>query len=330
VQVKPMLLTVPTLSTVPKPFLKWAGGKSQLIEQINNFLPNELLNSSIKRYIEPFIGGGALFFYIAHKYNTIQELFISDINAELVIAYKTIQKNVDEVIKILSDMERKYLSFDESERSKYFYQIRAYLNSRKNHIDLHKYHAEWVERTAQIIFLNKTCYNGLFRVNSKGDFNVPVGKYKKPSIYNPENLRSVAQILQKTQVLHGDFTKCENFVDNQTFVYFDPPYRPISNTSNFTSYSKQLFNDSEQLRLRDFYKNLDNKGALVMLSNSDPKNENINDNFFEAAYAGYHIERVRATRNINSNASKRNSINELLIMNYYKKAVRVASPTGEV
>ncbi|MDZ8051600.1 MAG: DNA adenine methylase [Aulosira sp. ZfuVER01] len=313
-----MHLNVPTLSTIPKPFLKWAGGKSQLIEQINNFLPHELLKGSIsiKRYIEPFIGGGALFFYIAHKYDSIQELFISDINVELVIAYKTIKQNVEDVIKLLSKIEMKYLSFDESERSKYFYQMRTHFNSRKNYIYLNKYNFEWVERTAQIIFLNKTCFNGLFRFNSKGDFNVPVGKYKKPCICDPENLIAVAKILQKTQINHGDFTKCENFVDNQTFVYFDPPYRPISKTSNFTSYSKQSFNDFEQLRLRDFFKELDNKGALLMLSNSDPKNENINDNFFEEAYAGYHIERVRATRNINSNVLKRQLINELLIMNY--------------
>ncbi|WP_366931638.1 DNA adenine methylase [Nostoc sp. NOS(2021)] len=315
VQVKLMVLTLSTIPTVPKPFLKWAGGKSQLIEQINNFFPNELFNGSIKRYIEPFIGGGAVFFYIAHKYD-IQELFISDINAELVIAYKTIQENVDDLIKILSEIRTKYLSFDESDKSKYFYQMRTQFNSRRKHINLDNYHFEWIERTAQLIFLNKTCFNGLFRVNSKGDFNVPAGKYKKPSIYNPDNLKSVAQILQNTQIYHGDFTECERFVDEKTFVYFDPPYRPISNTSNFTSYSQLPFNDSEQLKLRDYFKKLDNKGALIMISNSDPKNENINDHFFENAYAGYQIERVRATRNINSNALKRNSINELLIMNY--------------
>ncbi|OYD91039.1 modification methylase [Nostoc sp. 'Peltigera membranacea cyanobiont' 213] len=310
-----MVLTLSTIPTVPKPFLKWAGGKSQLIEQINNFFPNELFNGSIKRYIEPFIGGGAVFFYVAHKYD-IQELFISDINAELVIAYKTIQYHVDDLIEILDKITTKYLSFDESEKSKYYYQTRTHFNSRKKSLNLDNYHFEWLERTAQIIFLNKTCFNGLFRVNSKGDFNVPAGTYKKQSIYDPKSLKSVAKILQNTKICHGDFTECESFIDDQTFVYFDPPYRPISNTSKFTSYSQQSFNDSEQLRLRDYFNKLDNKGALIMLSNSDPKNENINDNFFEDAYGGYKIERVRATRNINSNALKRNSINELLIMNY--------------
>lgn len=301
--------------THPKPFLKWAGGKNQLIEQMNNFFPQQLLDGSIKKYVEPFIGGGAVFFYIASQYQ-IPELFISDINEELVMAYKTIQNNVDDLITFLSDIEKEFWSLDEIERNKYFYNIRTNFNHRKKNIDLQRYNSEWLERTAQLIFLNKTCFNGLFRVNSKGDFNVPIGKYKNPGICDPDNLKSVAQILQRTQVDYGDFSSCENLVDKHTFVYFDPPYRPISNTSSFTSYSRQSFNDAEQLRLRDFFKRLDKKEALLLLSNSDPKNENINDTFFEVAYASYRIEKVKAKRNINSNASKRNSISELLIMNY--------------
>jgi DNA adenine methylase len=307
-----MLLTLPV---IPKPFLKWAGGKSQLIEQINHFLPQQLFDGSVKKYIEPFIGGGAVFFYVAHKYQ-IEELFISDINSELVITYKTIQHNVEDLIAHLENIEKQYLSLNEIERNKYFYKIRNQFNCQKQNIDFKKYSFDWVEITAQIIFLNKTCFNGLFRVNSQGDFNVPIGKYKKPTICHPKNLKAVAKILQKTKIYQGDFSECEKFVDNNTFVYFDPPYRPISNTSNFTSYSQQSFHDSEQLRLRDFFKKLDNKGALLLLSNSDPKNVNINDDFFEKAYAGYRIERVKATRSINSNASKRKAVDELLIMNY--------------
>jgi len=313
-----MLSTVskfPVCSKNPKPFLKWAGGKSQLIEQINNFLPNNLFEGAIKKYVEPFIGGGAVFFYIAHKYQ-IPELFISDINSELVMAYKTIQHSVDDVIAVLSDIESKFLSFDETERNNYFYDVRTQFNRRKQHIDLQKYNLEWVERTAQIIFLNKTCFNGLFRVNSKGDFNVPIGKYKNPRICDPDNLKLVQQVLHRTHIYQGDFSRCENFVDKHTFVYFDPPYRPISDTSCFTSYSKQAFDDAEQFRLRDFFKKLDKKGALLILSNSDPKNENVNDDFFETAYTGYRIEKVKAKRNINSNALKRKAIDELLIMNY--------------
>lgn len=304
-----------SLSVAPKPFLKWAGGKTQLIKQISKFLPQALHNGSIKKYVEPFIGGGALFFLFAYNY-PIKEIFISDVNADLVLTYKTIQHNVDDLIELLSDIEKKYLSLSLNQRSEYFYQIRSQFNSGKDRIDLLKYNSEWVERTAQVIFLNKTCFNGLFRVNSKGEFNVPIGKYKKPSLCNPENLRSVAKILQITEILQGDFSQCESFVDSNTFVYFDPPYRPISNTSNFNSYSHQTFDDSEQLRLRNFYRKLDKKGAFLLLSNSDPKNQNPEDDFFEKLYADYRIERVKASRHINSNSLKRNSINELLIMNY--------------
>ena len=257
----PQLLS---LSVVPKPFLKWAGGKTQLIKQINKFLPKQLSSGSIKRYVEPFIGGGALFFLLASNY-PIKEIFISDVNVDLVLTYKTIQHNVDGLIELLLDVEKKYLSLNLNQRSDYFYKVRSQFNSRKDRIDLINYNEEWLERTAQVIFLNKTCFNGLFRVNSKGEFNVPIGKYKKPSLCNPENLKSVAQILQRTEILQGDFTKCESFIDSDTFVYFDPPYRPISNTSNFTSYSHQTFDDSEQLRLRNFFKTLDKKGALLLL-----------------------------------------------------------------
>ena len=175
------------LSVAPKPFLKWAGGKTQLIKQISKFLPQALNNGSIKKYVEPFIGGGALFFLFAYNY-PIKEIFISDVNADLVLTYKTIQHNVDDLIELLSDIEKKYLSLNLNQRSEYFYQVRSKFNSRKDRIDLLKYNLEWVERTAQVIFLNKTCFNGLFRVNSKGEFNVPIGKYKKPSLCNPENL----------------------------------------------------------------------------------------------------------------------------------------------
>ncbi len=308
----PQLLTA---TVAPKPFLKWAGGKTQLIKQINKFLPEALNNGSIKKYVEPFIGGGALFFLFAYNY-PIKDIFISDVNADLVLTYKAIQHNVDDLIELLLDIEKKYLSLNINQRSEYFYKVRSKFNSRKDRIDLLKYNAEWVERTAQVIFLNKTCFNGLFRVNSKGEFNVPIGKYKKPSLCNPENLKKVAKILQRTEILQGDFSQCESFVDSNTFVYLDPPYRPISNTSNFNSYSHQTFDDSEQLRLRNFYRKLDKKGALLLLSNSDPKNQNPEDDFFEQLYADYRIERVKATRHINSNSLKRNSINELLIMNY--------------
>ncbi|MDJ0716318.1 MAG: DNA adenine methylase [Prochloraceae cyanobacterium] len=296
-----------------KPFLKWAGGKSQLLEQIQANFPAELKTGSIARYIEPFVGSGAVFFYVS-QYYSIEEFFISDINPELIIAYKTIQKNVEELIENLSKIQEQYVCLDEEKRKEYFYQTRSEFNLLGKQIDakLGEVREEWIKRTAQLIFLNRTCFNGLFRVNSKGEFNVPFGKYKNPKICDRDNLRAVSQVLQKTHIHHGDFTDCEKVVDKNSFVYFDPPYKPITKTSNFTSYSKDSFDDKEQLRLRDFFSLLDKKGAKLMLSNSDPR-----DNFFETAYERYRIERVKASRNINSNAQKRGKINELLIMNNY-------------
>lgn len=298
-----------------KPFLKWAGGKGQLLEQIDNFLPNELEDGTITRYLEPFVGSGAVFLYLAKSYK-IEEFFILDINEELILAYKTLQKDVEKLIEFLSNLQERYLLLDEDKRKKYYYDLRSLFNLQRKTIDFQNYSQEWIERTAQLIFLNRTCFNGLYRVNNQGDFNVPMGKYKNPLICNSENLRAIAQILQKTQIHCGDFTDCEQWVNERTFIYFDPPYRPISKTSDFTSYSKYNFDDSEQLRLRDFFEQLHKKKAKLILSNSDPKNENPNDDFFEMAYQDYRIERVKASRNINSNAQKRGKINEILILNY--------------
>ncbi len=298
-----------------KPFLKWAGGKNQLIEQINNYLPAELSGGYIKRYIEPFIGGGAVFMHIAQFYQ-IEDFFISDINPDLILAYKTIQKNVEELVTLLFDIQNKYLSLEREERRKYFYQVRTLFNLQRQEINLNNYTIQCIERTAQFIFLNRTCFNGLFRVNSKGNFNVPFGKYNNPTICDQENLKAVSQLLQRTQIIHGDFTECEKFVDRHAFVYFDPPYRPLSKTANFTSYSQDSFDEKEQLRLRDFFIILDKKGAKLLLSNSDPKNKDAKDDFFEINYKGYQIKRVKASRNINSNPFKRGQINELLIKNY--------------
>lgn len=303
------------LATKAKPFLKWAGGKSQLIEQILQYLPNELTRGSIQRYVEPFIGGGALYFHIAQVYN-VEEYFISDVNEELIIAYKSIQKDVDSLIALLREMEQKYHHLTLNRQKEYFYTIRYELNEKRPSINFSEYDKSWIERTAQIIFLNRTCFNGLFRVNSKGEFNVPFGKYKKPLICFEDNLRAVSELLRKAKIHLGDFTECERFVTSDTFVYLDPPYRPISKTASFTSYSKFDFDDASQLRLASFFRLLDKKGAKLMLSNSDPKNENPYDYFFDNTYQNFHIEQVRANRMINCNGDKRGAINELLIMNY--------------
>lgn len=298
-----------------KPFLKWAGGKGQLLEQIQQFFPDELEKGLITKYVEPFVGSGAVFLSVAKLYE-IKEFFLNDVNEELILAYKTIKNNVESLIVYLFELQNKYLILDERARTDFYYQIRDLFNEQREQINIQSSSQKWIERTAQLIFLNRTCFNGLFRVNSKGEFNVPMGKYKNPLICNPVNLRAISQVLQKTQIHYGDFTDCKQWVDSQTFVYFDPPYRPISKTSVFTAYSKDRFDDAEQLRLRDFFQLLDERGAKLMLSNSDPKNEDKSDNFFEIAYQKYRIERIKATRNINSNAQKRGRIDELLILNY--------------
>lgn len=304
------------LNSTAKPFLKWAGGKGQLLEQIHRHFPSKINDYNVQ-YIEPFIGSGAVFFEVANTFD-LDRSFILDINEELILVYKTIQNHVEELIELLTKTQELYLKLSEEERKNYYYEMRSHFNLTRdrNKINLQNYSKEWIERTTQFIFFNRTCFNGLWRVNSQGDFNVPMGRYKNPTICDRNNLRAVARILQKTDIHCGDFTDCEKWVDANTFIYFDPPYKPISKTSVFTAYSKQNFNDTEQLRLRDFFVKCDRKGAKLLLSNSDPKNEDPDNDFFETAYQGYRIERVKASRNINSNAQKRGQINEILIRNY--------------
>lgn len=301
---------------IAKPFLKWAGGKGQLIESLANLFPAEIQAGEIKKYAEPFIGGGALFFYVAQNYPQIEKFYISDANQELVLAYTTIQKDVESLISLLATLEKNYHALDNSAQKEFFYERRKKFNEKLLTVDFNKFQADWVERTAEIIFLNRTCFNGLFRVNSKGEFNVPFGDYKNPRICDADNLRAVSALLQKTEITLGDFTVSEDFIDSFTFVYFDPPYRPISKTASFNSYSKFEFGDEAQKRLAKYYALLSKKKAKLMLSNSDPKNEDPDDHFFEDLYKDFRIERVDASRNINSNASKRGKIKELVIINY--------------
>jgi DNA adenine methylase len=298
-----------------RPFLKWAGGKSQLIEQITAYLPPALKRGKTTRYVEPFVGSGALFFHVAQKYQ-VQEFFLFDVNEELVLAYNTIKKSAAQLIDCLCHLQEEYQSSSRAEREEMFYRVRDSFNKKRQEINFGQFDDSWSERTAQLIFLNRTCFNGLFRVNARGEFNVPFGGYTNPRICNSENLVAVSQLLQKAIIERGDFTNCEPVVNSSTFVYFDPPYRPISATSSFTSYSRHDFGEHEQRRLADFYRELDKRDAKLMLSNSDPKNENQHDNFFEELYQGFNIKRVQASRMINSDATKRGKISELLVMNY--------------
>jgi DNA adenine methylase len=300
---------------IVKPILKWAGGKGQLLEQIAKHLPQELIEDKIDYYIEPFIGGGAVFFWIAQNFN-IKEFYLSDINQELILLYKTIQKDVSSLVEELKKIENEYLILNEEKRKIYFLNKRENYNKFKDRIDIKNFDISWFSRAAQIIFLNRTCFNGLFRVNKKGYFNVPFGNYKNPRICHTDNLISASKLLQKATIQYFDFTEIQSLATPKTFVYFDPPYRPLTKTASFKSYSQFDFNDEDQIRLASFYQKLDHQGTKLMLSNSDPKNIDKNDNFFDELYSGFTINRIQANRMINSKASNRGAISELLITNY--------------
>lgn len=301
--------------SVAKPFLKWAGGKSQLLEQFEKYFPKELKNGSLKNYYEPFLGGGSVFFFVAQNYQ-IEKAYLSDINEDLVLTFSVVQQNVFELIDELVLLKTEYFKKNEHEKEKYFYEIRELYNLQRTKVNFNKYSSDWITRAAKMIFLNKTCFNGLYRLNRKGEFNVPFGRYKNPPILNKENLINVSQTLQIAEIFVTDFEKINSRIKDDFFIYFDPPYRPISITSSFTSYSKFDFTDEDQKRLAQFYNELGVNGNKLMLSNSDPKNENPSDNFFEKLYKKFKIVKVQANRMINCNGQKRGKINELLILNY--------------
>ncbi len=292
-----------------KPFLKWAGGKNSLIPQLTKYYPLELKDGTIERYIEPFVGGGAVLIDILQRYK-VKEAYAFDINIDLINCYNVIKNNVEELIKQLEKKEKNFISLDNEERQKYFYDIREEYNSYKLKNELN------IKRASEFIFLNKTCFNGLYRVNKDGKFNVPCGKYKNPTICDSNNLRNLSGLIANVVFEYGDYRQSEQYVNNNTFVYFDPPYRPISTTSGFTSYTKENFNDADQIELAKYYDKLSLKNAKLMLSNSNPKNINENDTFFEKIYKGFYINEVFAKRMINSNAKERGQISELLITNY--------------
>lgn len=290
-----------------KPFLKWAGGKTQLLEEIRKYYP--FMNKSITKYAEPFVGGGAVLFDILSKYD-LEEIYISDINGELINTYKIIRDNPNKLVKILFNMQMEFISLTINDRKNYYLQKRERFNFLKVNDN------EAIEKAALMIFLNKTCFNGLFRVNKKGLFNVPMGAYKNPLICDKENIYVVSEKLKNVNIVCEDYKKSVDFIDEYTFVYIDPPYRPLTDTSNFTAYTTDLFNDEKQKELANFIHTIHQKGAKVLVSNSDPKNVNENDDFFDTIYKDYNIKRVEAARMINCNGKSRNKIKELLISNF--------------
>ena len=298
-----------------KPFVKWAGGKGQLLKIFQNYYPNQLKSHKIKTYYEPFLGSGAVFFDVAQNFE-IESAYLYDINDELILSYKVIQKDVTKLIDFLFRFQKEYIKLDKIKRKEYFYEQRLNYNLQRFNIDYSKYSDNWLSRAAQLIFLNRTCYNGLYRVNSKGEFNSPAGDYINPTICDEKNLLAVSRILNIAEIKKADFKEVINDLKSNSFIYFDPPYRPISKTANFKSYSHHDFSDNEQIQLSKLFKELDKWGSKVMLSNSDPKNIDPNDNFFDEIYNGYNIFRVPAKRVINSVASKRGNINEIVVTNY--------------
>ena len=294
---------------VAKPFLKWAGGKGQLLKEIEIYYP--FADGLITKYAEPFVGGGAVLFDILNKYD-LKEIYISDTNEDLINAYRIVRDNVDELIQILYVLQSAFLPLDADARKVYYMEKRDRFNTLKANGET----SINVEKAALMIFLNKTCFNGLFRVNRKGLFNVPMGAYKNPVICDERNLKAVSEKLQKVTIICGDYRDSAAFIDENTFVYFDPPYRPLTETSSFTAYTECLFDDKEQIALARFVDDMHNKGARIVISNSDPKNTSQDDNFFDDLYATHKIKRVEAARMINSNSEARGKIKELLISNF--------------
>ncbi|MCR5446048.1 MAG: DNA adenine methylase [Schwartzia sp.] len=292
-----------------KPFLKWAGGKGQLLHEISACYP--FGDGHFTKYAEPFVGGGAVLFDILNSFD-LEAVYISDVNRELIGAYRSIKENVDELLSLLEIYQENYIPANMDERKAYYLNMRA----RFNRLKLEGNENYRVERSALLIFLNKTCFNGLYRVNKKGAYNVPMGIYKRPLICDEENLRGISEKLKNVEIVCGDYRQSRNFIDDHTFVYFDPPYRPLTNTASFTSYTTDCFDDADQKELAQFVDEMTAKGAKVVVSNSDPKNIDENDSFFDTIYAAHKIKRVQATRMINSKGSARGKINELLISNF--------------
>lgn len=298
-----------------KPFVKWVGGKGQLLSQLEAALPRELYDDDFT-YIEPFVGGGAMLFFMLQKFPNIKRVVINDINRNLTEAYRMVKEEPEGLVYRLKHIEQQYMAIDTEEKRKDFY---LEMRRRFNENELAS-----IDKAALLFFLNRTCYNGLYRENSKGQFNVPFGRYSNPTICNEELIYADSELLNRrnVEILNGDFKETAKFIDDfgLNFFYFDPPYRPLSATSSFNSYVKEEFDDDNQRDLADFCRNLNKKDNVKwMLSNADCSAKNPKDTFFEDIYDGFNIQRVFASRMVNANASKRGKLTELLISNYDNK-----------
>lgn len=293
-----------------RPFVKWAGGKGQILEIIREMYP-EGLGKNIRKYAEPFVGGGAVLFDILNFFD-LDAVYISDSNWELMNTYVEIRDHVDQIIDKLYQLQNEYLPLDDNRRKVFYYHKR----DRFNEIKSKKNPSDNTENAVLFLFLNRTCFNGLYRVNKTNCFNVPIGSYKKPVLCNAENLANVSMKLKNVIITASDYHDSEAFIDKETFVYFDPPYRPLNATSCFTSYTEKVFTDEDQTALAEYVQVLNRKGAFIMVSNSDPKNTDPEDKFFEVRYDSQEIHHLTAMRMINSKADSRGHVDELLILNY--------------
>ncbi len=297
--------------TYAKPFVKWVGGKGQLIEQLEALLPADFDAWDDVTYIEPFVGGGAMLFHMLQKFPNIRRAVINDINPDLTTCYKVVRNNPAELIQSLEQIQKEYyLLPSEDDRRDFFMRMRSRFNTKL---------LSPIKNTTLFFFLNRTCFNGLYRVNKSGAFNVPFGKYVTPIICDAKTIMADSEMLKNVEILTGDFERTIDYAEGNTLFYFDPPYRPLSNTSSFNDYAKEAFNDSAQIRLKEFCDRIQHEGYHFMLSNSDCLGKDGKDRFFDDLYIDYQIERVWASRSVNSVASKRGKLTEILVHNYNKR-----------
>ena len=303
--------------TKAKPFIKWVGGKNRLIKQLEALLPDDFDKRENLAYVEPFVGGGAMLFYMLQSHANIRRAIINDINPELTACYKVVRDCPDELIRLLGAIQKDYYALsNECARREYYLGVRDRFNAKP---------ADPIESSALFFFLNRTCFNGLYRVNKAGKFNVPFGRYKCPLICDADTIRADSELLQRVDILSGDFEQTFDYIKGNAFFYLDPPYRPLSNTSSFNDYAKETFNDESQIRLKRFCDRLHKAGALFMLSNSDCLAKDGKDRFFDDLFADYEISRVWASRSVNADGTKRGKLTEIVVRNYIVKSENIFS-----
>lgn len=294
-------------SIVAKPFVKWAGGKGSLVKLLAAHLPADFCNKKDVTYIEPFVGGGAMLFYMLTNFPNIRRVIINDVNADLILCYRFVKNNPEKLIAQLKRIENEYSQLQTmEEKSIYYYRMRDKYNDNIPMDD---------ERAACFIFLNKTCFNGLYRVNTTGKFNVPFGKYKKPLICDDVLISIDHKLLKNVDIYTGNYSEISKHLGKgYNYIYIDPPYRPLSGTAYFKEYSHNVFDDKEQEKLKKFCDKLTDKGCQIMQSNSNSMDEG--ESYFAKLYQEYYIDQIKAHRYINAHVGKREKETELLIMNY--------------